>query len=99
MKTIDELATEVVEYEYEVRPYEMNDCYDSKEEAYNNFYDTMANSENGLLTEMMEEIDMLLKYEDLSDPILKKQYDDCTRICYDLNIYLHGKNKSEDMDI
>ena len=27
MKTIDELATEVVEYEYEVRPYEMNDCY------------------------------------------------------------------------
>ena len=56
MKTIDELATEVVEYEYEVRPYEMNDCYDSKEEAYNNFYDTMANSENGLLTEMMEEL-------------------------------------------
>lgn len=99
MKTIDELATEVVEYEYEVRPYEMNDCYDSKEEAYNNFYDTMANSENGLLTEMMEEIDMLLKYEDLSDPILKKQYDVCTRICYDLNIYLHGKDKSEDMDI
>ena len=48
---------------------------------------------------MLEEIDMLLKYEDLRDPILKKQYDDCTRICYDLNIYLNGKDKSEDMDI
>ena len=31
--------------------------------------------------------------------MIKKQYDDCTRICYDLNIYLHGKDKSEDMDI
>ena len=41
MKTIDELATEVVEFEYEVRPYEMNDCYDSKEEAYNDFYNTI----------------------------------------------------------
>lgn len=99
MKTIDELATEVVEFEYEVRPYEMKDCYDSKEEAYNNFYEIMANSEDCLLTEMLEEIDMLLKYEDLSDPILKKQYDDCTRICYDLNIYLNGKDKSEEMDI
>lgn len=99
MKTIDELATEVVEFEYEVRPYEMKDCYDSKEETYNNFYEIMANSEDGLLTEMLEEIDMLLKYEDLSNPILKKQYDDCTRICYDLNIYLNGKDKSEEMDI
>ena len=47
----------------------------------------------------MEEMDLLLKYEDLSDPILKKQYDDCCRICYDLNVFISNREKNKDMDI
>lgn len=98
MKTAEQLSNDVLDYLYEVRPYDMQDAYNSKEEAYEDLLKTM-NSDKGLLTEMVEEMNMLLKYEDLSDSILKRQYEDCSRICYDLNVFINEKNKNKDMEL
>lgn len=98
MKTVEQLSIDVLNYLYDTRPYDMQDAYDTREQAFENLLDTMS-SDKGLLTEMMEEMDLLLKYEDLSDPILKKQYDDCCRICYDLNVFISNREKNKDMDI
>ena len=55
MKTIEELTNEVIEYEYELRPYEMKDCYNSKEEAYEDIYKILSVKPKGILNEIVEE--------------------------------------------
>lgn len=98
MKTVEELSSEVLDYLYDNDHYEMTDSYNTREEAYEDLLKVMS-SEKGLLTEMLEELNMLLKYEDLSNPILKKRYEDCTSICYDLNVFINDRNKNKDNEM
>ena len=98
MKTAEQLTNEVLDYLYEVRHYDMCDAYDSREEAFEDLFNTM-NSGEGVLTEMMKEMNTFLKYEDLSNNILKRQCDDCYRICYDLNLFFNEREKRKEMEI
>lgn len=100
MKTIEELTNDVIEYEYELRPYEMKDCYNSKEDAYEDIYKILSVKPKGILNEIVEEINMLLKYEDLRNNILKRQYEQGCKLFSELNEYVnYFLEKDSDIEI
>ena len=96
MKNAKQLTNDVLDYLYEVRHYDMCDTYNSREEAFEDLFKIMSSGE-GVLTEMMKELNTFIKYEDLSNHILKRQCDDCYKICCDLNLFFSEKEKEMDI--
>lgn len=98
MRDKKELCNEIVNYFKDTNPYEFNNCYDNLEEAFNNFYKMMNKNSKGILSELREEINELIMYNDLRDKEMKKRYETVTRLAYDLNVfYNHSKEKEKEL--
>lgn len=95
MRDKKELCNELVNYFKEVNPYDFNDCYNTMEEAYNNFYDIMTKDSKGILRELKEELHGLIIYCDLRDEKIKKRFDKATKLAYDLNVFYNSYKEKE----
>ena len=97
MKTVDELSQELVDYYKTNKLCEFNELYDSEEEAYNNFHDLLSKTGKGLVGEMIEELNMLACYNDLTDKELLEQFDRCCGIIKDINFYDRTREKEQEI--
>lgn len=98
MRDKKELCNELVNYFKEVNPYDFNCCYNTMEEAYNNFYDIMTKDSKGILTELKEELHELIIYNDLRNKDMKNKYEKATKLAYDLNVfYNYSKEKEKEL--
>ena len=98
MRDKKELCNELVNYFKEVNPYDFNDCYNTMEEAYNNFYDIMTKDSKGILRELKEELHELIIYNDLRDKEMKNRYEKATKLVYDLNVF-YNYSKEKDIEL
>lgn len=78
------VTNKLVDYMSDRDPYEFNDCYNSKEEAFNEFYSLLGTRKgiNNILYEISEDLSLAEEY-------LKKDTDEETKIMINRAYQLH----------
>jgi len=99
MITKESLSRRIVEYFKKAREEDFEVYYISEEEAYEDFLELLSRKPIGVCMEMSEELTMLLKHYDLTDPKLNELYKECSSIAYDLNHYKVQFEKDKQQDL
>lgn len=99
MNKLNELVDKVVKYAKNSDLYNYNDCYNSDEDAYNNFYEIMGKSTKGILSEIVEDVSMLALDNDLTDKEVRKQFNEAISLIVEINQYEHELNNEKIIEI
>ena len=99
MDNLDKLTNEVLDYNKSYHSYEYKKCYDTDEEAYNEFYSLLKRNASGILSEMVEDVNMISKYDDITDLNVRKKFDSACDLIIKLNKYSNDKKKNLEYEI
>lgn len=88
---INDIMNHMKEYDY----YNYQDAYSDDEDAYQDINRTLDKDGKGVMTFLIEDINSLLKYEDLRNEYEKKHFDDCINLSIKINEF---SNHNKEID-
>lgn len=95
--TIDELTGSTIDYFKDIDHYNFYDNYDNDEQAFEDVKKSILDNPAKVKTVIDENIDNILKYENLNDEIIKHHLDISVNLSMKFNQFINQKNK--DLDI
>ena len=69
-----ELKKEIEKYAKDSELYDYRDCYNNDEEAFKDFYKTLKESPEGILSELAGDITRIAMQEDLRNSEIKNEF-------------------------
>lgn len=96
---INELTNEIVKYTKDSDLYDYRNCYNTDEEAFEDFHNLLKKSPDGILSELAGDITRLAIYEDLSDEETKKQFASAYNLIIKINKFKNSINIDKRSDI
>ena len=88
--TREELVNQIINHMKEYEYYNYHDTYEDDEDAYNDIDRTLGKNGYGIKECVLEDINNILKHEDVRDPYIKKHLEDSVNLGIKVNEYVNN---------